>query len=349
MNLPTTLADLEALIHQHAPIVYLNPNEHYQLSPVEFFLANADLIEIGGSNNPVKTHPLKASDLPTGAENGSKYQLVLKDDSSGVRAGDPDNAKIYVHVRQPDSAHIDLQFWFFYAYNGPGTVFLEYQVTRPDPSIWHPLRTKTEKTNGTALAAPLGEHEGDWEHVILRISLASNELEKVYFSQHSGGIWLDRNQLSNWEDGRLVVFSSDNGHASYPDGNSENLSEQKDWTILGSGVNFGLVNATGYGKRFDAAERFEIMSVGSTLDSIGFTEPAWVNFYGRWGRTKESHLSDAAIEHIGELALGSVATVAFAIPGVSSGIKAAVSHFAKMEEDGPSAPISKTAWNGGEG
>lgn len=345
MTIPTTLDELQHLIRQYAPILYLNPNEQYQLANVEYFLDNANLIEIGGSNNPVKTHPLTASDLPAGEDNGKKYQLVLKDDSPQTRAGDPANAKIYVHVKQPDSTHLDLQFWFFYAYNGPGTIYLKCGYTVPKFGI-PPYENKEDA--GSALAEPLGEHEGDWEHITIRLALDSGEIDKVYFSQHSGGVWKTRSELKDWEDGRLVVYSSLNGHASYPQGDAPNFSEEHDWSLLKNGLTFALVNATGKGARFDVAEKFEVMAVDSSLSGIGFTSPAWVNFYGRWGKSQDTHLSEDAIERIGHLILGSVADIAFKIPGVSSGIFDIVQHFATMSEDGPTAPISKPDWSGSE-
>ncbi|KAE8723584.1 hypothetical protein F3Y22_tig00012370pilonHSYRG00218 [Hibiscus syriacus] len=38
----------------------------------------------------------------------------------------------------------------------------------------------------------IGEQVGDWEHVTLRISNFNGELHRMYFSEHSGGKWWDR-------------------------------------------------------------------------------------------------------------------------------------------------------------
>lgn len=348
MSKPQNLNDLNNLIKQHAPIFYLNPREQYKLATVEYFLENANLIKVE-DNSTVKSHPLTADDLPTASDDREKYQLALKDDTPSTRAGNPGQAKVYVNAKGVDDSHIDLQFWFFYAYNGPGTIFMGAEITRPDVKLkfWK-SGMKTEKANGSALADPMGEHEGDWEHITLRIDTGSNAVTKVYFSQHSGGVWKDWSELSDKEDGRLVVYSSLNGHASYPQGNSDNMSEYHKWGALGQYLEFGLVNATDKGDRFDLSNIFELVAVDWNLNEGEVTEPKWLNFLGRWGASKTSTLSDDAIERIGKMILGGIAGAALSLPGVGSGIKSAIQHFAKMDEDGPTAPKLKGSWSGAE-
>ncbi|GAA0167306.1 hypothetical protein LIER_22269 [Lithospermum erythrorhizon] len=89
----------------------------------------------------------------------------------------------------------DIAIWIFYPFNGPATAKLGLSDI--------PLGI-------------IGEHIGDWEHITLRISNFNGLLYKVYFSQHSGGTWVDTPSLEFQEStNKVVAYSSRNGHANY--------------------------------------------------------------------------------------------------------------------------------------
>ncbi|KAL0298586.1 UNVERIFIED_CONTAM: hypothetical protein Sradi_6518400 [Sesamum radiatum] len=66
--------------------------------------------------------------------------------------------------------------WIFCPFNGPSTI-------------------KAGAFNYTF--SRIGQHVGDWEHYTLRLSNFDGELWSVYFSEHSGGEWLDASELSS--------------------------------------------------------------------------------------------------------------------------------------------------------
>ncbi|KAG6387816.1 hypothetical protein SASPL_153010 [Salvia splendens] len=65
----------------------------------------------------------------------------------------------------------------------------------------------------------VGEHVGDWEHVTLRVRNVDGVLDRVYFSQHTGGKWVNASELQfqNQTEKMFAWYSSRNGHA----GNNE--------------------------------------------------------------------------------------------------------------------------------
>lgn len=49
----------------------------------------------------------------------------------------------------------------------------------------------------------------------MRVSNFNGQLWRVYFSQHSGGEWIDASKLEFQEGSRFAVYASLNGHAFY--------------------------------------------------------------------------------------------------------------------------------------
>jgi hypothetical protein len=252
-------ADLESVLHKairnYAPDVYLHPAEKYLPTSAEKLLEVAKPTLAGG--------------------------LRLKNSDPGPwRAGNLAAATAYVNVKI-SVEHTDAQFWFLYAYNGPGTV-----------SIGLFGRNAADFCVGSC-----GVHEGDWEHVTLRIRNRDGRLLAVYLAQHSGGEWIEKpEKLMNHQ--RLAVFSSLNGHACYAT-TGRNYSESRSLMI----GEFRLVNATARGPRFDTQARFRIIAAhdlrpsGKTSDAallaaLGGSAPEWMKYRARWG--VEQSASDAA-------------------------------------------------------
>lgn len=231
------------LVLRHAPILYLHPSERYLPSSAEWFLERATLF--GPTGLVIRAAPPVAS-LPVTTEG---FYLTIPD---AARGGDLASALAYVHPHR-GAGFTDLQFWFFYAYNGQGTLNIDPPLV---PSFDVDL-------------APFGEHTGDWEHVTLRVDDTTEALQSVYLSQHSGGEWVtDPMKDMEFESGRPVVYSSRNGHASYRKAGM-NLSE----TGSSLGNDYGLRNDTARGSRLDCAASFRIVA----------DNEAPLTFSGRWG------------------------------------------------------------------
>ncbi len=331
---PPTLQELDAIIQKFGPKVHFHSEEKYVMASVEWFLKRAQLItKVSGS----KTQATMVN-LPQGAENGTKFQLVLTGRSTSLlsRLGDLSTAKAYVHAKSlPFST--DLQFWFFYAYNGPGT------------ARFKSLAFDTTVHAGNPSMAPLGEHEGDWEHVTIRIGNSNRQIEKVYFSQHSGGVWVLPQHLER-DGNKIIVYSSKNGHASYPNPGghyTEHRKYAKAYT-LGFGLEFWLRNDCNKGRSIDCSEKYELVSA----DNFGTwktAEPKWLYFYGRWGKsTSQVTLSRHSIQGIIEAVAGPIMGSALSSLMVTDIATHIAATYQKEDQDGPVAPIGKDCWNGSE-
>lgn len=311
------LPQIEALIQAYSPLMYLHPNEVYLPSSVKWYFSNGALLyQKGEESKPVAIDP-SGSNLPQGGNNDGAYWLDLPADTTNkerVKKGDLKNSKANFHIKPMFGATFtDIQIWIFYPFNGPSRAKLGL--------INIPL-------------GKIGEHVGDWEHVTLRISNFNGELTKMYFSQHSGGKWVDSSELE-FQSGKNkpIAYSSLNGHALYA----------KPGLVLQGGGSIGIRNDTAKSdKVFDLGLGFEIVAVAGGGDYLGnsiVTEPPWLNYMRHWGPSIDYDIQ------------GELDKVEKALPAnLKSG-------FRKIEdslpnelfgEEGPTGPKLKRSWTGDE-
>jgi hypothetical protein len=337
-------AVIRAAIERYAPLVYLHPKESFLPTSADRFF---------GISTPAvwEGHP------------GRKLK-----DSGPSRRGDLGHAESYVHAKLYGN-HIDLQWWFLYAYNGPGTAYFKYLGMN---GRYHPLPD--------ANMEPCGRHEGDWEGMTVRIDYAG-KLLGAWVNQHDGGIALRPEQF--FKSGRTIVYASRNGHATY-------VNEDRNYsnTIKAGVVEFRLVNETAKGIAYDTRGRSRLISVHDLrgfdngfpspadkvrsyinagyrgplppnqtkaidnrklLSTFGVAEPAWMNStYGRWG-----FVSKPQAENLKKKLRASLGKVGEEILSKSGGEKVLNMILAKsgmggecLEEAGPAAPWSKPSWLG---
>ncbi len=326
---PPSREELKELIERYGPVVFMHPDEKYHMTSVDWFLPRAWLVNSETGEKVQAT----MDNLPQGRKNKGKYHLELKDD--GSRAGDLSLAKAYVHAKAQEK-QTDLQFWFFYAYNGPGTAKIKSLVAGKSVH------------SGKANLAPLGEHEGDWEHITLRIDHANFDVDQVYLSQHSGGVWLSPEKLERKGE-KFVIYSSKNGHASYGS-IGKNYTEKRRYpvpgTLLGS-IQFALINETKKGVSVDCSKTYELISA-DFLEKDKPTEPKWVNFLNRWGKIESAHLTEKAISEILAAALGPIlgSILSHSILGKIAG--SLLTEYVKRGKYGPTGPKAKGSWDGRE-
>jgi len=116
-----------------------------------------------------------------------------------------------------------LQYWFFYPKNGCQGMQIDYR-----PWDWWHKRSVQHKT---IEVCNLGRHQGDWEHVTIELSPDLATMRRVFYSQHSGGVWLDAEQ-AELEQGRVVVYAALNSHANYPSAEGFHSSATVARTVL---------------------------------------------------------------------------------------------------------------------
>ncbi len=243
----------EELMRRFAPRVYFHHDETHYPSSVPWYLQGAELwvtkycAEYGGESVlvqvPVESERLARAplDLETLTSTEQPRERLVKGcytaaSFSGYRenaSGNPirttfftrtpgsavcggrsclggslSNLVVYTHVRPAPSHHpgmIDIQYWIFYPKNGD----LENSLDPSDPD----------------LGGFLASHEGDWEHVTVRVAKGEPprlytpiepmiyDIHSMYFAGHGGGHWTSF--PARRADGRPSVYVSRESHASY--------------------------------------------------------------------------------------------------------------------------------------
>ncbi|RCV17912.1 hypothetical protein SETIT_3G258300v2 [Setaria italica] len=253
------LAQVNAVLAAYSPLVYLHPDEPYMPSSVAWFFENGALLH-RRQQAPTPVVDAGGSNLPQGGDNDGSFWLDLPaggEQRERVKKGDLAGARAYVQVKPMlGGTATDLTMWFFYPFNGPARARVAF---------------------ATLPLGGIGSHVGDWEHLTLRVSNFSGELLRVYFSQHSAGVWVDAPRLEYVAGGggrRPVAYASLHGHAFYPRAGLE---------LQGSAV-VGIRNDSAKGSMFDTGGpgRCEVVSA----EYLGVAEPAWVGFMHPWGPTE---------------------------------------------------------------
>jgi hypothetical protein len=185
--------------------------------------------------------------------------------------------KAYVNAFwKPGLTYTDIQFWFFSAFNGPGTARFASLILN-----------KVDHTGDIDLS-PLGEHVGDWEYAAIRVDNASKEMIGIMLSQHGKNILYQKDnmpkQFKMVNGTHPVVYASLNGHANFP-APGPNFTEHHQVLGIPVGLDFNLLNSTADGgKRLDCSLNYEVVSaewLKGTPDA--YTAPHWLGYPYRWG------------------------------------------------------------------
>ncbi|OVA09335.1 Vacuolar protein sorting-associated protein 62 [Macleaya cordata] len=304
------LSQIEALVQAYSPLIYFHPNEPYLPSSVSWFFNNGALLyKKSDESNPVSIDPT-GSNLPQGGSNDGTYWLDLPVDKGSkekVKKGDLQSLGSYLHVKPMlGGTFTDIAIWVFYPFNGPSRAKVKF------------INIKLGR---------IGEHVGDWEHLTLRISNFNGELQSVYFSQHSKGIWVNSPDLEfQGGNNKVVGYASLNGHAFYP----------KPGLVLqgNASLNIGIRNDTVNSKIvMDTGERYVVVSA-EYLGTI--VEPLWLNYAREWGPKIDYEIADELkkIERF--------------LPGkLKSAFKRIVDDLPNevLGQEGPTGPKMKRSWS----
>ncbi|KAJ3674611.1 hypothetical protein LUZ60_005227 [Juncus effusus] len=247
------LTQIDTLMQNFSPWIYLHPKEMYLPSSVNWFFKNGALLYQKDNQNPIQIES-NGSNLPQGSSSDGLYWIDLPTNSSQndmIKKGDLNSAEVYLQVKPLFGAtYTDIPIWVFYPFNGPARAKVEFL---------------------TISLGKIGEHLGDWEHLTLRVSNFNGELLRVYFAEHSGGTWFDASQLDFEGGNKPVAFASLHGHAFY---SKPGLVLQGD-----SELGVGIRNDSDKGQKLDVGKIFQVVSA----DYLGVNEPAWLNYMREWG------------------------------------------------------------------
>lgn len=306
------LDQIHALIHHYGPTVFFHPEELFMPSSVSWFLKNgAQLFRAGMLDG--EEIDANGSNLPGGGMNDGQFWIDLPSDDhrETVKHGNLESAKLFVHVKPAlGGTFTDIAMWVFCPFNGPATL----KVGLVNISL-----------------SKIGEHVGDWEHFTLRICNFTGELWGIYFSQHSGGEWVEAYDLEYIEGNKAVVYSSKSGHASYPHPGIYIQGSSK----LGIGVRNDCARSNLF---VDSSIHYELVAAEYFGDGV-VTEPFWLQFMREWGPTivydSRTEL-DKIINRLPVMLRYSVENIFDKLPVELYG------------EEGPTGPKEKNNWVGDE-
>eukprot|EP00250_Pteridium_aquilinum_P015450 c22584_g1_i1 orf=134-1768(-) len=306
-----SLGQLHSLIRTYGPTFYFHPDEEYFPASVSWFFGKNVWLHAKGESAPVLISA-DGSNLPEGGMDDDQYWIDLPNDATAdeIRFGNLSTAKVYIHAKPMLGATCtDIAMWMYYPFNGAATAKFEV------------VDLKLGK---------IGEHVSDWEHVTLRVNNVTGKLWKVFFSQHSGGIWLDAANLEYVAGTKFSVYSSKAGHASYP---HPGLVLQGDHGV-------GIRNDTAKSKYLlDSSQDYQIVSADYLGDENAPEEPLWLQYMRKWGpkvQYDSKHELDKAIKKAPFFLRSKLRSLANRLPDEVFG------------EEGPTGPKQKSSWNGDE-
>jgi hypothetical protein len=209
----TTLAQAPAVsldvIQKYAPTIYLHPYDKHHPMAVEEFLSQNSMLDSSGK---VLKSGLTPADLATYGSSTNYLSFTngtFPSASNDFESGDPivagassgwgqSNAPIYVKTIDYGT-YIDLKFYMFYGING----FQTFQA-----GIIVNFKTQPYLFDWAGFAL----HEGDWEHVTVRISEDTTQLLGVFYSQHGKAQWVTNPSMDGTHP---IVYSAWNSHANF--------------------------------------------------------------------------------------------------------------------------------------
>ncbi|XAR54289.1 hypothetical protein NMG60_11029349 [Bertholletia excelsa] len=231
------LSQIQALFQAYSPWIYFHPDEQYLLSLVSWFFEHGALLY--KKKEESKHTPIEHPPPPPRGQTSHKEE---------VKKGNLQGAGVYLHVKPMFGAiFTDIATWVFYPSNGPA-------------------RAKVKFMNVSL--GKIGNMLGIGNTGLLRISNFNGELNAVYFSEHSGGMWVSSPELE---------FQGGNKPAGL---------------VLQGSDEIGMRNDMGKGNMvLDAGERFLVVAA-EYLGPSSVVEPPWLNYAREWVPKIEYSIED---------------------------------------------------------
>ncbi len=233
-----------------------------------------------------------------------------------LKPGNLKRTTSYVRVL-PAGEYTDLQWWFYYPYNGHGQ---SKNRVGDVATIWTPAKGDTSDKY-------LGRHYGDWEHVTLQFTAGKAQLVAVFMSQHQGGYWYTPDQLE-FDGDHPVVYVGRFTHANYPTAGEQRYRREKHIDLGLGHLDVDLTDVTGSGKTLRTWTRGATQVVSSAVRGQNVRTPSWLRFSARWGQYLKNSYA-----YVWDLP--------FPFPNVTVWSD-------KEVNPGPTGPMMKTAWKEGD-
>lgn len=272
--------DLNAALSRFAPELRLHPDDPHRPVSVPWYLGRTrlrrwrglfrpddDILPVGRVTPERLALAAREEEGRPAGNSGSLYLDIPRgprerDTRRGFRpTGGTVEAPCYVNARAApdDPTAFDIQYWFFYAFNG---------------------------REGRHIT-----HEGDWEHVTVRISNAREpSLLSAYISAHGteSGVWAmparvsppqflgSRPELRLAPSGRPIIYSALGSHACYPGPGAfaRGRIKSRDRTADGGPV-------------WDTAHDLVLVEINGRRPAGDEDEHRWLDYPGRWGAIRK--------------------------------------------------------------
>lgn len=265
------------LIEIFAPVVHFHPDEAYLMSSVDWFLDGTTLLETDeGHEEVVFAEDLRGRASALGCVEREDCWLVA---SEAKKPGRLDGATTYVHVYHPPDHPdvVDLQFWLFYPYNGPGTLYSRIG------ELW----------DRQSVVDPIGSHPGDWESVTIRFDDGLEPIQ-VFLSQHGYYPSYPIGEFDMLDGEHVKSYASLNGHANYAAAGN-NAHRQ-----VHANLGLGHLDVDFYNRCSDAGTSFEAHGAYEIVAFDGAALPGheWIGFPGNWGPTLALHMDPGSMPQL---------------------------------------------------
>ncbi|MGA2130939.1 MAG: Vps62-related protein [Bryobacteraceae bacterium] len=293
--------EVEQLIQAFGPIMRLDSSERYLMDDPSYILNSGRTALQWGLVHDEKDYGkfwiegIRTAKIDSEAALAAVWRQAARDPRSArpdfrrwlyiddrLVFGNQSRAKALVSVLDaPGDSRLDLQFWFFYPFNGPGKFHLTIGRVLDD-------HVKMDTC---------GRHYGDWEHVTLRLirdAAASGlpwRLQDVYLSRHAFSKWLGGVSTLHFSGRHPVIYIARNSHAHYPSSGIQyyrRVWRRNFW--IGTG-NVDLEDWTDNGPVFDTSQPSHYQIVFSNIAGWGVAAPGWYRFPAPWGQYEKLKFS----------------------------------------------------------
>lgn len=199
-----------ATIQKFAPKVFLHPYDKSHPDSVEnyfgtVYLKNKDGVPLATTVTAATLQQYNDANNYLEFSSG-QFPIASNDFETGAKivpSGKPNvglcNAPVYVKTFRT-SAYIDIKYVFFYP-------FQMYQTFRI--GVLSGFSTKKRNFEWSRF----GRHEGDWEHVTVRLDTNEKRIQGVFYSQHGDSVWVEQPPIVDGT--HPVVLVALNSHACY--------------------------------------------------------------------------------------------------------------------------------------
>jgi hypothetical protein len=180
----------------------------------------------------------------------AENHFFLQPTDDGVHQGvrSPDQWKVYFHAYKNNIGGINIQYWFFYAYNDFAGGF---------------------------------NHEADWEHINVKLR-SDYTPEGVYFSAHHDVAWHPWYNVTRLDETHPRVWVADGSHASYNSFYNCNTTYVYGWPEscwdLDTQRWYTWSGGRGYNIGYQGAG---LVNIGEKATPMSGQE--WIQYSGRWG------------------------------------------------------------------